>query len=146
MLCIRRKVCGSTHCLSTGPSGTYTRSSTKPRRGAAGALSGCIVLWMQHQPASSLPALFAAELRTLGYIQFSPSASVFRERLSCVCLLFLLFQLLEMLDICRTYIIGMRLETSRLMLGESDAQRSPPILCCLEQLCIPMLLSCLPRS
>ncbi|CDJ39209.1 coatomer alpha subunit, putative [Eimeria tenella] len=33
-------------------------------------------------------------------------------------------QLLEMLDICRTYIIGMRLETSRLMLGESDAQRN----------------------
>ncbi|CDJ35265.1 coatomer alpha subunit, putative [Eimeria mitis] len=35
-------------------------------------------------------------------------------------------QLLEMLDICRTYITGMKLETARLALAESDAQRSTP--------------------
>ncbi|CDJ56647.1 coatomer alpha subunit, putative [Eimeria maxima] len=33
-------------------------------------------------------------------------------------------QLLEMLDICRTYITGMKLETERLSLAESDAQRN----------------------
>ncbi|CDI84888.1 coatomer alpha subunit, putative [Eimeria praecox] len=32
-------------------------------------------------------------------------------------------QLLEMLDICRTYITGMKLETERLALSESEAQR-----------------------
>ncbi|KAL8435288.1 hypothetical protein Efla_002543 [Eimeria flavescens] len=33
-------------------------------------------------------------------------------------------QLLEMLEICRTYITGMRLETARLSLGEADAKRN----------------------
>ncbi|KAL8448978.1 hypothetical protein Emed_003330 [Eimeria media] len=33
-------------------------------------------------------------------------------------------QLLEMLEICRTYITGMRLETARLALGEADAKRN----------------------